>query len=175
MNDVAHMVSALIASQGSHCVSTKVGAVIVMDDKIISYGNNNVPNPGLGTKCSCVCGHMLNDDGKLKASERPNHSAWSSSNEIHAEMAAIMNAHIQGIKLENATLYTTASPCDNCAKHIELYASCMAITRVVYLDKYSRGNDDWIKKIGKYAIIQKMERRDIPYIDFGKLVISNNE
>lgn len=175
MNDSHFMSLAVIASQDSFCVSTKVGAVIVMDGNVVSTGSNNVAVASLGRKCSDFCKNMLNNEGKLKATERPRHSAWSNDNEIHAELRAVMNAHLNGVALKNATLYTTTSPCCNCAKHLELYAAHGAIKRVVYLDKYDRGDDGWIISVGKYAAINKMERRDLPYIDFGKIITSNNE
>lgn len=175
MNDSHFMSLAVITSQDSFCVSTKVGAVIVMDGKVVSTGANNVAVPHTGRKCSDFCKNMLNDEGKLKATERPRHSSWSHDNEIHAELRAVMNAHLNGVVLKNATLYTTLNPCPNCAKHLELYAAHGAIKRVVYLDKYDRGDDRWILSVGKYATIDKMERRDLPYIDFGKIITSNNE
>lgn len=175
MDDAHFMSMAVISSQDSHCVSTKVGAVVVMDGKIVSNGANNVAVPTMGRRCSDFCKHILNDEGKLKSQERPRHSAWSDHNEIHAEMRAIMTAHINGVVLRNATLYTTSSPCPQCAKHLEFYAVHGAISRIVYLDKYDRGNDEWIKSIGKYITIDKMERRELPYIDFGKIVTNNNE
>lgn len=176
MNDVSFMSYALSISQHSHCISTKVGSVLVMDDRIVGVGANNVPHPGYDNKCSHKCNHMLNEEGKVKASERPNHSEWSSAHEVHAEMAAIMDSHIKGVQLKNATLYTTSSPCPVCAKHIEFYAGYDAIIRVVFLDKYDRGNDEWMANLRKYGVyVQKIDRRDLPYIDFDKIVLTNNE
>ncbi|QFR55665.1 dCMP deaminase [Yersinia phage JC221] len=171
--DIRYMGYAVLFSQESSCVSTKVGAVLVMDDEIVGLACNNTV-PFRDHTCSDKCSHMLNDEGKLKASERPNHSAWSNDNEIHAEMRAIMDAHISGVELKNATLYTTASPCPNCAKHLELYAGYGAIGRIVYLDKYDRGNDEWITNISKHITIDKMERCEL-LINFSKIITSNNE
>ena len=168
-------------SQESPCISTRVGALLEMNGEIVAMAYNDIPSMRDDEfhnerkhVCSRVCSHMLNEEGKLKAVHRPEHSAWSNDNEIHAEMRVIMNAHLDGVELRNATLYTTASPCPNCAKHLELYAAHSAIGRIVYLDKYDRGNDEWIKNIGRHITIDKMERCELN-IDFSKIITSNNE
>lgn len=175
--DRTFMAAAVIRSQESHCVSTKVGTLLAKGNRMISVGVNGTPSDKPGRNCQHNCSHMLNENGKLSTANRPEHSAWSNDNEIHAEIYAIMNAHLFGETLNNATMYTTASPCPNCAKHIELYVARGAIGRVVYLDKYDRGNDEWISNLESYGIeVVKMERQDLSvYVDFDKINFSNVE
>lgn len=170
-----HMIRAIYASTRSQCVSTRVGAVIVMNDKVVAQGENNTVD--CDTRCSDTCSHMLNDNGKLKAVLRPEHSAWSNDNEIHAEMKALLSAHTRGIMLNDAALYTTASPCPNCAKHIEWYVATGAITSVYYLDKYDRGNNEWVKRLEKYGCkVTQIEREELEKVcDFSQIVFNNNE
>lgn len=176
LNDVICMTAAVIRSQESKCISTRVGAVLATQQgEILAYGENNTAFVKDGFTCSDICGHLLNEKGKLNSVNRPTHSEWSAANEIHAEVRVFANAHLKGIRLQGATLYTTASPCDSCAKHIELYAVHGAVSRVVYLDKYDRGNEEWIERLKRHGVqITKMERQDL-YVDFGKITFSNVE
>ncbi len=54
--------------------------------------------------------------------------------EVHAEMAALIDAARRGVSIQNTTLYTTTFPCHDCAKHIV----AAGIPRVVYLDPYPK-------------------------------------
>ncbi|QDH49138.1 deoxycytidylate deaminase [Pantoea phage Phynn] len=173
-NDVRLMSLAVIRSQMSECISTRVGAVLgTPEGDLLAYGENNTASKH--HCCSVECKHLLNTEGKLSQANRPTHSEWSNANEIHAEVRVFVNAHIKGVTLQGATLYTTASPCDSCAKHIELYAVLGAVSRVVYLDKYDRGNDLWIERLQRHGVtVDKMERQDLE-IDFDKIIFSNVE
>lgn len=150
---------AYLISQESKCCSWKVGAVIEKDGRIISTGYNG--SPAGGTNC---CDHaesqgwlkedpkqvgFINDlghrrlgwNGKfvLAKEHRPAHSEWSSKNEIHAELNAILFAARKGSSIEGATLYCTASPCPDCTKAI----SQSGIKKVVYAERYDRSPDNW--------------------------------
>ncbi len=54
--------------------------------------------------------------------------------EVHAEMAALMNASRQTIKVDGATLFCTTFPCHVCTKHI----IASGIERVVYIEPYPK-------------------------------------
>ena len=85
----------------STCPRKAVGAVIVRDKTILSTGYNGsirkMPH------CSEV-GHLM-ENGHCVAT-------------IHAEANAILQAAKNGVRIDGATLYTTASPCWNCFKMI---------------------------------------------------------
>lgn len=116
------MDTAVSLSKQSNCVSRKVGAVIVKDDRIVSMGYNGSPK-GF-TNCSDVF-----DENNF---DRKEHHAWSDVYEIHAEMNAIMFAGKEGIPLKGSTMYVTLKPCDQCLKNLIV----SGIKKVYYLTEY---------------------------------------
>lgn len=106
---------AQVVSSRSTCPRKYVGAVIVRNRTILSTGYNGSIR-GL-PHCSDV-GHMM-EAGHCVAT-------------IHAEVNAILQAARNGVNIDGATLYVTASPCWNCFK-----ASANAgIRRIVYGEFY---------------------------------------
>ena len=95
----------------SHCQRAKVGAVIVKDGNIVSFGYNGTPS----SMDNCC------EDGNATISEV-----------IHAEMNAILKAAKSGYSVNGATLYLTLSPCKECSKLILQ----SGIKRVLYLEEY---------------------------------------
>ena len=89
------------AATRSTCDRKNVGAVIVRDKTILSTGYNGSIR-GL-PHCDDV-GHMM-ENGHCIAT-------------VHAEANAIIQAAKNGVRIEGAELYTTASPCWNCFKLI---------------------------------------------------------
>ena len=107
----------------SHCKRKKVGALIVKDKMIISDGYNGCPS-GFENTCE-------NERGETK---------WYV---LHAEANAILKCARHGKSCEDATLYVTLSPCQDCSKLI--HQSC--IKRVVYLNEYKDTTGlDFLKK-----------------------------
>jgi dCMP deaminase len=95
----------------SHCVRSKVGAVLVKDGNIISFGYNGAPS-GMDNSCE-------KDDVTLP-------------HIIHAEVNAILKAAKTGNSVDGSTLYLTLSPCLDCSKLILQ----SGIKKVVYLNEY---------------------------------------
>ena len=89
------------AATRSTCDRKHVGAVIVRDKTILSTGYNGsirgMPH------CDDV-GHLM-EDGHCVAT-------------VHAEANAIIQAAKNGVRIEGAEIYTTASPCWACFKLI---------------------------------------------------------
>lgn len=56
------------------------------------------------------------------------------SRPVHAEMAALIDAARRGVAVNGHSLYVTAFPCHNCAKHI----IAAGISRVIYLEPYPK-------------------------------------
>lgn len=83
----------------STCDRKHVGAVVVRDKTILSTGYNGSVR-GL-PHCDEV-GHMM-EDGHCVAT-------------IHAEANAIIQAAKNGVRVDGADIYITASPCWNCFK-----------------------------------------------------------
>ena len=116
--DVAKRTSEL--SKDPH---TKVGAVLVKDKKIKSIGYNGAPN-------------TFDDDCVPTTNNAPEMINQKNSYMIHAELNAVLNYDGKIEDLAGSTLYTTISPCHNCA----LLLAQIGIKRVVYLEKYHRNN-----------------------------------
>ena len=62
------------------------------------------------------------------------HQEWSPLNELHAEVNAIGYAAQNGVSTKDAILYTSVSPCIDCAKLIV----AAGIKEVWYIDEYHR-------------------------------------
>jgi dCMP deaminase len=97
---------ARIMGNNSHCVSHKVGAVLVKNNRIISTGINGTP-PG------CVNCDEVFDPSNF---DREDHHKWSELNELHAEINMLAIAAREGISTKDSVVYTTISPCVHCAK-----------------------------------------------------------
>lgn len=95
----------------SHCTRSKVGAVLVKDGNVISFGYNGTP---AGMDNGCEENNVTKDEV------------------IHAEMNAILKAAKTGNSVDGSTLYLSLSPCQNCCKLIIQ----SGIKRVVYLEAY---------------------------------------
>jgi dCMP deaminase len=114
----------------SHCVRSKVGAVLVKDGNIISFGYNGAPS-GMDNSCE-------KDDVTLP-------------HIIHAEVNAILKAAKTGNSVDGSTLYLTLSPCLDCSKLILQ----SGIKRVVYLTEYR--NTQGIDFLSQFIQVQKYD------------------
>jgi len=114
----------------SHCVRSKVGAVLVKDGNIISFGYNGTPS-GMDNCCE-------ENDVTL-------------SHVIHAECNAILKAAKTGNSVDNSTLYLTLSPCLDCSKLILQ----SGIKRVVYLNEYR--NPEGINFLKQFIQVDKYD------------------
>ena len=85
----------------STCDRKHVGAVIVRDKTILSTGYNGSVR---GLPHCDDAGHMMED----------NHCVAT----IHAESNAIIQAARNGVRVDGADIYVTASPCWNCFKMV---------------------------------------------------------
>ena len=139
--DEYFMGMAVLSSLRSKDPSTKVGAVIVNDEKkVVSIGYNGMPRhiededltwnkgEGLDSKYLYVC---------------------------HAELNAILNAR-NGSSLANCTVYVTLFPCNECTKALIQ----VGIKEVVYL------NDKYGDTIGVQASKKMLTLAGIKYRQF---------
>jgi dCMP deaminase len=110
--DRRYLRMARIWAENSYCIRRKVGALIVKERMIISDGYNGTPT-GFENICE----------------DEENHTK---AYVLHAEANAITKVAQSSNSSKGATLYTTASPCLECAKLI-IQAG---IIRVVYGEKY---------------------------------------
>lgn len=103
-------------SKLSHAKRLQVGAVVVKDNRVISFGYNGTPR-GWDNNCE-----LVDEDGKLSTKKEV----------IHAEMNAIAKLAKSTESGEGAEMFITHAPCMECAKLI--FQS--GISRVYYKNKY---------------------------------------
>jgi dCMP deaminase len=117
----------------STCSRVKVGCIIVRDGRIISTGWNGVPADQEHCK-----DYFLERGWDVKKDYLSReHNYWSTKNEVHAETNAIGYAAHNGVATKDADLYTSVSPCIDCAKLI----IAAGIKHVYYTDEYDRSDD----------------------------------
>jgi len=100
-------------SEMSHDTDHKVGTVIVKDNNILAFGFNGMP-AGMSNECKHPNGGTLPEV-------------------IHAEANALCKLAKGTVSSEGATLYSTLSPCIECAKLIMQ----AGITRVLFTETYT--------------------------------------
>jgi dCMP deaminase len=119
-----------VVATRSTCPRKYVGAVVVRDKTILSTGYNGsirgMPH------CSDV-GHMMENDHCVAT--------------IHAEANAIIQAAKNGVIIDGATIYVTASPCWSCFKMI----GNSGIRRICYAEFY---RDDRIFDVAQRLAIE---------------------
>jgi len=120
--DTYFLVIADAVSLRMSCDRARVGAVIVVDKRIMSTGYGGAPS---GVPSCDEVGHDLVEINGRQSCVRT----------IHAEKNAIITAARYGVRLAGATLYTTASTCRDC------YMATLqtGITRIVYGSEYIGG------------------------------------
>lgn len=99
---------AAVVSTRTTCLAEPVGAVLVKDGQILSTGYNGVPS---GQPHCTDQGYCYDDIKDCSKDSRP-------SRAIHAEMNAIAQAAKHGVNTNEAHLYITKKPCENCMKLI---------------------------------------------------------
>lgn len=137
--DEAFMNIAKEVSKLSHCVRTKVGAVIVRDGNVISFGYNGMPS-GMDNGCEeksyvppgtyAWVDHV--EEIWTEEDEVGRYKLETKREVLHAESNAVLKAAKTGVSTDGSTLYLTMSPCIDCSKLIIQ----SGIKRVVYLEEY---------------------------------------
>lgn len=128
---------AIRVSKESFATRSKVGAVIVKNDNICSFGWNGVPS---GIPNEFI--EYKDENGNIITNPMT----------LHAESNALMKLLKYGfMNTLDSTLYITLSPCYECSKMI--YQS--GIKRVVYLEEYRiKDGLNFLKDMG--VIIEKI-------------------
>jgi len=126
-------------SKLSHARRLQVGAVIVKDDSVISYGYNGMP-AGWDNNCENIVGYNM---GEPMLKTKPE--------VLHAESNAIAKLAKSSNSGNGADLFVTHSPCLECAKLIHQ----SGISRVWYSENYR--DDAGIK----FLVMSQVEVRQI--------------
>jgi len=134
----------------STCLRRQVGAILVRDKRILTTGYNGAPR-GL-PHCSEV--------GCLREKEGvPSGERHELCRGLHAEMNALLQAAVHGIRIEGATLYSTTYPCSLCAK---MLINC-GIRRIVCTEDYpDRLAKEMLRQAGVEVVIVRPTTEDTP-------------
>ena len=131
----------------ANCKGNRVGALIVLDNRIISTGYNGTPE----NVVNCLdggCYRCANRDKSYKSGE-----AYDLCICVHAEQNAILAAARFGIATAGSTMYTTMRPCFGCAKEM-LQAQ---VRNVYYLHEWNpSAKDDVLKTAAQTAEYEKL-------------------
>ena len=123
---IAHAVRAR-----ANCLGSRVGAIIVRDDRIISTGYNGTP-----------AGMPNCDEGGCdRCSNRERYGAGAAYDVcicVHAEQNAVIAAARFGIAVQDSDVYTTMRPCFGCTKEL-LQAR---VKTVYYLHDWRHPDED---------------------------------
>ncbi len=98
-----------LVAKRSTCLRRAVGAILVVDKRILATGYNGAPS-GLA---HCAENGCLREIQQIPSGER--HELCRG---LHAEQNAIIQAAYHGIRIHGSTLYCTTHPCVICAKMI---------------------------------------------------------
>jgi dCMP deaminase len=130
----------------STCIRRRVGAVIVMNKRILSTGYNGAPtNISHCTEETC-----LRTKYRVPSGER--HELCRG---LHAEQNAIIQAAFHGVPIRGATIYITHHPCSICTKMLINAGIQKIVCREPYHDPLT---DEMIKESG---IILAVHNNDI--------------
>jgi len=105
--DEYFMTIAADVARRSTCLRRQVGAILVVDRRLLSTGYNGAPT-GVPHCSESGC---LRQQMAVPSGER--HELCRG---LHAEQNAIIQAAKHGVRIDGATLYTTHHPCSMCAK-----------------------------------------------------------
>lgn len=122
--DQYFMQLATVVAQRSTCERATVGALLVVDHRIIATGYNG--SIAGDPHCDDV-GHLMRDGHCIRT--------------LHAEMNAILQCAENGVSTRNATVYVTYYPCLNCTKAL-IQAG---VKHVVYAHDYH--NDPYAEQL----------------------------
>ena len=109
-----------LVAKRSSCVKAQQAALLIKDDRIISFGYNGPPAGTL---------NCLEDGGEDVCGKDSNGSCFLG---VHAEQNAIGYAARNGINTEGCTIYCTMTPCISCAKLVV----AAGIKEFYYIDEY---------------------------------------
>jgi len=102
---------AMAVRRRANCVGNRVGAIVVVDGRIISTGYNGTPE----NMPNCL------DGGCYRCAHRdefPSGTGYDLCICVHAEQNALLAAARFGIAVQGSALYTTMRPCFGCTKEL---------------------------------------------------------
>jgi dCMP deaminase len=106
-----YMGIAMAVRRRANCLGSRVGAILVLDDRIIATGYNGTP-AGL---------QNCDEGGCERCANRERYQSGSGYDLcicVHAEQNALLSAARFGIAVAGSTCYTTTRPCFGCTKEL---------------------------------------------------------
>ena len=147
--DEYFMKIAHVVASRSTCIRRKVGAVLVRDKRILTTGYNGAPS-GLAHCEDIGC---LRDQRQVPSGER--HELCRG---LHAEMNALLQAAIHGVRVAGASLYCTSSPCSLCAKMLINVGVKRVYIDGEYPDELAR---DLLNDAG--VVVQRLDEKNLSH------------
>ena len=148
-NDTYYMGIAMAVRQNANCTGNRIGAVLVLENRVISTGYNGVPE-GMKNCLEGGCLRCRNPQGRF-----PTGTGYDLCICVHAEQNALLTAARFGIAVDGATVYSTMQPCFGCGKEL-LQAS---VKRIVYLHLWTPSDVDPEMDSQKKAEYEKLLAR----------------
>ena len=130
--DTYYMGIALAVREKANCTGNRIGAVAVLQNRVISTGYNGVPE-GMKNCLEGGCLRCRNPKGQF-----PSGTGYDLCICVHAEQNALLSGARFGIAIEGATIYSTMQPCFCCGKEL-LQAK---VKRIVYLHPWTPSDAD---------------------------------
>lgn len=131
---------AMAVRKRANCVGSRVGAIVVLDKRIVSTGYNGTP---VGME-NCL------DGGCERCSNREKYPAGKGYDLcicVHAEQNALLAGARFGISVAGGAVYTTMQPCFGCSKEM-LQAG---IIKIYYLHEWKYPDPDQEIQYAKIA------------------------
>ncbi len=112
-----YMRLAVVVESGAKCLGSRVGAVIVRDNRVLGSGYNGTPAgyPNCTVEergCRRCAIHLEDPEARLSG------KLYDICLCVHAEQNAMLTAARFGTAIDGSFLYTTVQPCFNCLKEI---------------------------------------------------------
>jgi dCMP deaminase len=135
--DEYFMEIAFLIAKRSTCLRRQVGAVIVLNNRLLASGYNGVPS---GIRHCEEWGGCLREKMGVPSGER--HELCRG---LHAEQNAIIQAAFHGTSIHGGSIYCTTLPCIVCAKMM----INAGIKKIIYTEGYSdQLSEEMIKEAG---------------------------
>lgn len=138
----------------ANCSGTSVGAVLVLNNRIISTGFNGTPQGFPNCRdggCVRCQQRELRDEGRLGEIKDPLFLSDGKHLDVcicvHAEANALLSAARYGTRTDGATLYSTYTPCFCCLKE----AIQAGVERIVYLKPWVQAKSAILRQ--QYALL----------------------
>lgn len=144
--DTYYMGIAKAVREKANCTGNRIGAVIVLENRVISTGYNGVPE-GMKNCLEGGCLRCRNPEGRF-----PSGTGYDLCICVHAEQNALLTAARFGIAVQGATIYSTMQPCFGCGKEL-LQAK---VKRIVYLHPWTPSDVDPKMDSDKKAEYEKL-------------------